>query len=121
MLKSTEITNFAIPYYSSIIRPGRGYESVYIFASTSRKTGKVEKTWVEAWSGRTAEDLSNWLAEKNVVRLFADDFSLTLKKELLKANIGSSFDNSGDVHKIAQKHRKDLQSAKISALSACPA
>lgn len=110
-MTETQLTNLATPYYGSIAREGHGYENIYIFASTSLKTGKVEKTWVEAWNGRTAGDLSNWLAEKNVEGIFADGFSLALEKELNKANICSHWSTSSDINEIAEQHWKDFHAA----------
>lgn len=104
-------THFAVPYYGSIARPGHGFENIYIFASACQKTGKISKTWVEAWCGRTADDLSHWLAEKNVDGIFAEGFSLALEKELNKANIWSRWDVSGDVHEIAKKQWGSIQVA----------
>lgn len=103
-MSKAEYTHFATPYYGNIAREGHGFENIYIFASASKKTGKVEKTWVEAWCGRTADDLSNWLAQKNIEGLFADGFSLALEKELNKANIWSRWDISGDIREIAEKY-----------------
>jgi hypothetical protein len=103
-MPKTNKTYFAVPYYGNIARAGHGFENIFIFASADSKTGKVFKTWVETWKGRTAEDLSIWLAQKNIEGLFADGFSLALEKELNKTSIWTCWGVTGDVHEIAEKH-----------------
>ena len=112
--QSTNKNDFAYvvtPYYGRIARPGHGFENLYIFACVNRNNGTVEKTWVETWCGRTADDLSNWLAQRNVEGLFADGFSLALEKELFQVNIWTRWNVSGDISELTAKHWADLQVA----------
>ena len=90
----------ATPYYGTVARAGRGFENIYLIASASTETGKIESIRVETWCGRAASDLSNWLSEKKVNGLIAEDFSLALEKELDKANIWSRWNITGDIREI---------------------
>lgn len=103
-------TQIATPYYGTVARAGRGFESVYIIASASKETGKVDSIRVATWCGRAASDLGSWLSENKVEGFIAEDFSLALEKELDKANIWSRWNIAGDIHEI-ETHWKQLQVA----------
>lgn len=103
-MNNTDYTNIAVPYYGDIARSGYGFENIYIFASADRETGKLSKTWVETWCGRTADNLGQWLAEKKVEGIFASGFSLALEKELDKQNIWSRWDLTGEIEDLAKQH-----------------
>ena len=100
MMNENLYTQIATPYYGTVARAGRGFENVFIIATASKETGKVDSIRVEAWCGRAANDLSNWLSEKKVEGFIAEDFSLALEKELDKANIWSRWNITGDIHEI---------------------
>lgn len=103
-MKENNFTNIAVPYYGNIARPGHGFENIYIFARICPETGRVEKTWLESWTGRTANELAFWFANKNVTGLFSDGFSLALEKALHSLDIWSHWEVSGEVHEIVEKH-----------------
>ena len=103
-MNNSEYANIAVPYYGSIARAGYGFENIYILASACRKTGKIINTKVDTWCGRTADNLSLWLVEKNIEGIFSNGFSLALEKELDKAKIWSRWNISGEIEDIAQQH-----------------
>lgn len=107
----TTYTNIAVPYYGSMARPGRGFESIYILASTCAETGIVEDTRVETWTGRSARELAAWLADKKVSGIIADGFSLALEKALQSLNIWSHQEAPGEVHEVIERHWRHMVKA----------
>ncbi|PLX96588.1 MAG: hypothetical protein C0622_14485 [Desulfuromonas sp.] len=103
-MKEKTTTNIAVPYYGNVIRPGQGFENIYIFASICPETGKIERTWLESWTGRSASDLAIWLAYKNVTGVFSDGYSLALEKALFGVDIWSHWEVSGEIHELVEKY-----------------
>ena len=68
-----EKSTIAIPYYGSLVRPGRGLENIYIKADFDPSSGQMENVCVQVWDQRSEGRLHKWLSSLGVSGVFCRD------------------------------------------------
>jgi len=77
-----EKATIAIPYYGTLIRPGRGVETIFLRGEFDPKSRQVENLSVEVWNPKSEGRLQKWLAAQGIRGVFCRDRN-TRYEELL--------------------------------------
>ena len=68
-----EKATIAIPYYGSLIRPGRGLEKIFIKGDFDPGMRQLENISVSIWNPKSESRLHKWLASQGVSGIFCSD------------------------------------------------
>jgi len=68
-----EKSTIAIPYYGSLVRPGRGLENIYLKGEFDPQSRRLENVTVSVWNPKSEGLLQKWLASQGITGLFCRD------------------------------------------------
>ena len=79
-----EKSTIAIPYYGSLIRPGRGLENIFLKGEYDPNSNQLENVSVSIWNPKNEGRLPKWLAAQGIKGIFCRDRNARYE-ELLSA------------------------------------
>jgi len=68
-----EKATIAIPFYGSLIRPGKGLENIYLQGDYDPDSHQIENLSVKVWNPKIEGRLQKWLASQGVKSVFCRD------------------------------------------------
>ncbi|PLY03762.1 MAG: hypothetical protein C0624_06590 [Desulfuromonas sp.] len=68
-----EKSTIAIPYYGSLVRPGRGLEQIFLKGDYNPQSHQVENVAVSVWDPKSEGRLHKWLAAQGVKKVCCRD------------------------------------------------
>jgi len=68
-----EKATIAIPYYGSLVRPGRGLENIYLKGDFDPQSRRLENVTVSVWNPKSEGRLQKWLAAQGIKGIFCRD------------------------------------------------
>ena len=68
-----EKSTIAIPYYGSLIRPGRGLENIFLKGEYDPNSRQLENVSVSIWNPKNESRLPKWLAAQGIKGIFCRD------------------------------------------------
>ena len=68
-----EKATIAIPFYGSLVRPGRGLENIYLQGEYDPQSRQLENLSVQVWNPKREGRLHKWLAAQGVKSVFCRD------------------------------------------------
>lgn len=82
-----EKATIAIPYYGSLVRPGRGLERVYLRGDYNPLSRQVENLSVSVWDPKSEGLLHKWLASQGVTGVFCRERNARYEALLVEEGI----------------------------------
>jgi len=82
-----EKSTIAIPYYGSLVRPGRGLEHIFLKGDYNPESHQVENLAISIWDSKSEGRLHKWLASQGVKRVFCRDRNARYEALLLEEGI----------------------------------
>ncbi len=72
MKETLSATRIAVPYYGSLVRPGKGLEQIYFHCDLDRSSGSVENVSIRVWDSKKGNDLFQWFVDQGIQGLYCE-------------------------------------------------
>ncbi len=82
-----EKATIAIPYYGSLVRPGRGLETIFLRGDFDPDSRQLENVSVEVWNPKSEGRLQKWLASQGIRGVFCRDRNARYEEMLSQEGI----------------------------------
>ena len=102
-IKQHDATRIAVPYYGTLIRPGRGFERLYFVADVGVGNEPPRNYSVKVWNRKEFPDLASWATSQGVRGILCSDRYPEFENKLRASGVWACWEQEGDLSEMLSR------------------